>query len=250
MIKQIPNLLTLGNLYCGYLSISYIISGDVRNATILIFIALMLDMLDGRMARILGVANDLGKQLDSLADIVSFGVAPAFLASYTFFYDFGQYGIWIAGLFPLFGCYRLARFNITPTEESMKHFRGIPITFAGGVIAFLVLLENYIHTGLFIILFFGLAVLMVSTIRIPSFKKVKLNYYTVIITLFLLYMFYLIARSGFKSVPEFFYVAIAIYVVFIVARYIKAKTPKFKLKKSRTIKLPRKDKLRKKKAGK
>ncbi len=64
MIKQIPNLLTLGNLYCGYLSISYIISGDVRNATILIFIALMLDMLDGRMARILAVANDLGKQLD------------------------------------------------------------------------------------------------------------------------------------------------------------------------------------------
>ena len=124
----------------------------------------------------------------------------------------------------------------------MKHFRGIPITFAGGIVAFLVLLENYIHVGLFAVLFFGLAVLMVSTIKIPSFKKVKLNYYTVIITLFLLYMFYLIARSGFKSVPEFFYVAIAIYVVFIIARYIKGKTPRFKLKKSRTIKLPRKRK--------
>lgn len=244
MKKQIPNLMTLGNLYCGYLSISYIISGDVRNATILIFIALMLDALDGRMARILGVADDMGKQLDSLADIVSFGVAPAFLASYTYLIDFDPYGLLIAGLFPLFGCYRLARFNITPAEESLKHFKGIPITFAGGLVAFLVLLENWIHVSIFIIIFFGLAILMVSTIKIPSFKKVKLNYYTVIITLFLLYMFYLIAKSGFKSVPEFFYVAIAIYIFFIVARYIKGKTPKFRIKKTRTIRV-RKKKIKK-----
>ena len=245
MKKQIPNLMTLGNLYCGYLSISYIISGDVRNATILIFIALMLDALDGRMARILGVADDMGKQLDSLADIVSFGVAPAFLASYTYLAEFNEYGLLIAGLFPLFGCYRLARFNITPTEESLKHFKGIPITFAGGLVAFLVLLENWIHVSIFIIIFFSLAILMVSTIKIPSFEKVKLNYYTVIITLFLLYMFYLIAKSGFKSVPEFFYVAIAIYIFFIIARYIKGKTPKFRLKKMRTIKV-RKKKINKK----
>lgn len=244
MRKQIPNLLTLGNLYCGYLSISYIISGDVRNATILIFIALMLDALDGRMARILGVANDMGKQLDSLADVVSFGVAPAFLVAYTYFLDFGGYGILLAGLFPLFGCYRLARFNLTPTEESLKHFKGIPITFAGGLVAFLVLFEKWIHVSIFVIIFYGLALLMVSTIKIPSFKKVKLKYYTVIITLFLLYMFYLIAKSGFRSVPEFFYVAIAIYIFFIIARYIKAKSPKFYLKKVRTVRV-RKKKIKK-----
>ena len=75
----------------------------MRNATILIFIAIMLDAVDGRVARILGVSNELGKELDSLADIVSFGVVPALLASYTYFNDFGMYGIVMAGLFPLFG---------------------------------------------------------------------------------------------------------------------------------------------------
>ena len=141
MKKHIPNMLTLGNLLCGFLSIGCIITGDLRNATILIFIALMLDALDGRVARILGVSNEMGKELDSLADIVSFGVAPAFLAVHTYFNGFGQVGLLIAGLFPLFGAYRLARFNITDQAESVKYFKGIPITLAGGIVAFCVLFE-------------------------------------------------------------------------------------------------------------
>lgn len=225
MKKHIPNLFTFGNLFCGFLAIPYIVNGDVKNATLLIFIALMLDAIDGRAARILNVSGDLGKQLDSLADVVSFGVAPALLASYTYFSDMGMTGIVLAALFPLCGAYRLARFNITATEESLNHFKGVPITFAGGLVSFIILFERYIPFWLFVILFFGLAILMVSKIKIPSFKKVTVPKNGVLITLFLFYMFYLFAKNSFDKVPGFFYLSLIIYILFITIRYIRVKRP-------------------------
>ncbi|MBY6037142.1 CDP-diacylglycerol--serine O-phosphatidyltransferase [Fictibacillus nanhaiensis] len=223
MKKHIPNLLTLGNLYCGFLSIAYVMQGDIRNATILIFIAIMLDALDGRAARILGVSNAIGKELDSLADVVSFGVAPAFLVAHTYFAHLDMWGVIVAGLFPLFGAYRLARFNITSSEESMKYFRGIPITLAGGIVAFLILFSKSIPLWIFVLLYYGLALLMVSTKKIPSFKDIPLPRYGTLVTLFLFYMFYLVAKNQFASVPIFFYVALGLYILFIVGRFIKVK---------------------------
>lgn len=223
--RYIPNALTFGNLFCGFLSLGYIINQDIRNATILIFIAMMLDALDGRVARILGVSNDFGKELDSLADVVSFGVAPAFLAIYTYFIDYGMMGLVLAGVFPLFGAYRLARFNLTSTSESSKHFRGVPITFAGGVVTFLVLFHNSIPVPLFAIIYFVLCLLMASTFKIPSAKDIPLPKYSFLITLFLLYMTFLISRS--QNVPIFFYVALGTYILFIVLRFVKEKEIKF-----------------------
>jgi CDP-diacylglycerol---serine O-phosphatidyltransferase len=233
MKKHIPNLFTFGNLFCGFLSIGYIINGDAKNATILIFIAIMLDALDGRVARILGVSNEIGKQLDSLADIVSFGVAPAFLAVHTYFDGFGMYGMMLASIFPLFGSYRLARFNVTNTDESLKYFKGIPITLAGAFVAFLILFSKEISLPIFIIVYYGLAILMVSTIKIPSFKKIKLPKHSVITTLFLGYMFYLLAKSNFRYIPEFFYVALGIYILFIVFRFIKEKEQRFPVRRKK-----------------
>src|SRR5574339_412502 len=106
-------MLTIGNLYCGFLSIGFAASGEYKNAAILIIIGMMLDSMDGRLARMLKVNGALGKELDSLADVVTFGVAPSFLVYYTYFYQFGLLGLAVAGLFPLFGAYRLARFNIS-----------------------------------------------------------------------------------------------------------------------------------------
>lgn len=227
MKRHIPNLLTLGNLYCGFFSIGYIIQGDSKNATILIFIAIMLDALDGRVARILGVTNEMGKELDSLADVVSFGVAPAFLAAHTYFADFNYlFGVFMAGFFPVFGAYRLARFNMTSSEESLKHFTGIPITLAGAIVTFLVLFVKVIPLWIFLLVFYGLALLMVSTIKIPSFKSIKLPKNGVIVTLFLFYMFYLVAKSQFEKVPIFFYAALGIYILFIIIRFIRVKEPK------------------------
>lgn len=239
MKRYIPNTLTFGNLFCGFLSIGYIMNGDSKNATILIFIALMLDALDGRAARILGVSNEIGKELDSLADIVSFGVAPAYLASITYFGDLGMLGIAISGLFPLFGSYRLARFNMTNQDDSLNHFKGIPITLAGGIVTFLLLFETHINMWIFVLIFYGLSFLMVSTIKIPSFKKVGLPKNSVLITLFLFYMFYLVAKTQFEHIPVFFYVALVLYILFIVVRYIKEKEPRFPIRKKRGIKRKR-----------
>ncbi|RFU67705.1 CDP-diacylglycerol--serine O-phosphatidyltransferase [Peribacillus saganii] len=240
MKKHVPNLFTFGNLFCGFLSIPYIIHDDLRNATILIFIAIMLDAVDGRIARILGVSNAIGKELDSLADIVSFGVAPSFLAAQTYFYDLGMTGIIMSGLFPLFGAYRLARFNITSTEDSLKHFKGIPITLAGGIVTFLTLFVGSIPLWVFILLFYGLCFFMVSRVKIPSLKKlgVPLPKYSVLITLFLFYMFYLVSKSRFENVPAFFYVALCIYLLFIILRYFKEKEPKFAIRR-RNFRLPK-----------
>jgi CDP-diacylglycerol---serine O-phosphatidyltransferase len=241
--RYIPNALTFGNLFCGFLSLGYIINQDIRNATILIFIAMMLDALDGRAARILGVSNDFGKELDSLADIVSFGIAPAFLAIYTYFIDYGMAGMVIAGVFPLFGAYRLARFNLTSTNEPSKYFRGIPITFAGGLVAFLVLFYKVIPVPIFAVIYFVLGILMASTFKIPSFKDIPLPKYSFLVTIFLLYMTYLITKS--KNVPIFFYVALGTYILFILLRFVKEKEIKFP---KRRFKLPtRKFRIKKKK---
>ena len=129
----IPNLFTLGNLYSGFLSIGYASLGYYKSVAILVLIGMMLDSLDGRVARLLRVDSQMGKELDSLADVVTFGATPAVLMYYTSFSNYGIIGLYIAGLFPLFGAYRLARFNVTPSSTSMKYFTGVPITAREGL---------------------------------------------------------------------------------------------------------------------
>ncbi len=233
MRKHIPNLFTFGNLFCGFLSLHFSVSGDIRNATILIFIAIMLDAVDGRIARILGVANDFGKQLDSLADIVSFGVAPAYLTVHTYLHGLDVWGIVLTAVFPLFGAYRLARFNLTKTEESLEYFKGIPITMAGGIVTFLILFNQYIHPVVFMVIFYILAVLMVSTIKIPSLKDVKLPKNGILTTIFMLYMLFHLWSNDFTGVSIYFYLALFLYVAFIALRFIKEKEKKPKKPKKK-----------------
>ncbi|WP_042351945.1 CDP-diacylglycerol--serine O-phosphatidyltransferase [Bacillus massiliigorillae] len=242
MKRHIPNLFTFGNLFCGFLSLHFTVNGEIANATILIFIAIMLDAVDGRIARILGVSNDLGKQLDSLADVVSFGVAPAYMVALTYFDDWGVWGVALTALFPLCGAFRLARFNLTKTEESMEYFTGIPITMAGGVVTFFILLNHYINPVVFMILFYVLAYLMVSKIKIPSLKDVKLPKNGIITSIFMIYMFILLWRADFKHVPILFYVSLAVYLAFIILRFIKEKEPNPNKRKKKKRKRPAKKK--------
>lgn len=221
--KSIPNLFTLGNLYCGFLSIGFAAEGQVRNAAILVLIGMMLDSMDGRIARILGVQSQLGKELDSLADIVTFGVAPSYLVYCTQFANEGLIGLAIAGLFPLFGAYRLARFNITPMSTSLKYFTGVPITAAGGLVAFLTLLNDLIPQIFMITVFVALAFLMVSRIKIPSFKDIPIPKYGTIVTLFLGYAIYLVWHAKKEEWPFFIYMAIPLYIIFLLFQFFKSK---------------------------
>jgi CDP-diacylglycerol--serine O-phosphatidyltransferase len=219
----IPNLFTLLNLFFGFLSVMYSAQGDYKNAAILILIGMMLDSMDGRIARMLHVESDLGKELDSLADIVTFGVAPAMMAYYSYFSSFGIAGMAIAGLFPLFGAYRLARFNINAVKSSLHYFTGVPITAGGGLLTLLTLFQGKMPGIIFVIAFFVICFLMVSTIKIPSLKEIPLPKYGIIITLFLGYAIYLVFRKEQHRFPYFIYVAIPLYIAFIGYQMVRNK---------------------------
>ena len=130
--RQIPNLITLGNLLCGVLAIGFAIMNELQTAALLICLGIFLDFFDGLTARLLGVSSPLGKELDSLADIVTSGVAPAFILLNLLnnSYDcFGgepiKYLRYTALLMPLFAAYRLAKFNLD-TRQSHS-FLGLPV---------------------------------------------------------------------------------------------------------------------------
>ncbi|MFD2444255.1 CDP-diacylglycerol--serine O-phosphatidyltransferase [Bacillus sp. CGMCC 1.16607] len=227
LIKSIPNMLTLGNLYCGFLSIGFAANGQFKNAAILVLIGMMLDSMDGRAARMLKVDSTLGKELDSLADVVTFGVAPSFLVYYTYFYQFGLLGLAVAGLFPLFGAYRLARFNISTDKSSLNYFIGVPITAAGGILALLTLFGDKIPNIITTVVFTGLCFLMVSRIRIPSFKEIPLPKYGTIVTLFLGSLLFVIYKKGTHGqFPYLIYIATPLYIAYLLYRFVKGKNKK------------------------
>ncbi|MBP2239608.1 CDP-diacylglycerol--serine O-phosphatidyltransferase [Cytobacillus eiseniae] len=226
LTKAIPNMVTLGNLYCGFLSIGFAASGEFKNAAVLILIGMMLDSMDGRLARMLNADSTLGKELDSLADIVTFGVAPSFLVYYTYFYQFGMLGFAVAGLFPLFGAYRLARFNISSTKSSMNYFVGVPITAAGGILAILTLFGDKIPQIITTVVFTGMCFLMVSKIRIPSLKEIPLPKYGTIVTIFLGCLLYLIYKGTYENFPYLIYIATPIYIAYLAYRFVKGKKVK------------------------
>ncbi|WP_419882148.1 CDP-diacylglycerol--serine O-phosphatidyltransferase [Peribacillus sp. B-H-3] len=221
--RGIPNLFTLFNLFFGFLSIMFSAQGHYKNAAILILIGMMLDSMDGRIARMLNAESELGKELDSLADIVTFGVAPAMMAYYTFFSDFGVAGMAIAGLFPLFGAYRLARFNINAVKSSLHYFTGVPITAGGGLLTLFTLLHGKMPVFILPLAFIVLCILMVSKIKIPSLKEIPLPKYGTIITLFLAYATYMVFEKKPKDFPYFIYVAIPLYIAFISYQLVRKK---------------------------
>jgi len=220
---MIPNMFTLGNLYCGFLSIGFAANGQFNNAAILILIGMMLDSMDGRLARMLKADSQLGKELDSLADIVTFGVAPSFLVYYTYFYQFGLWGLLVAGLFPLFGANRLARFNISTDKSSLNYFIGVPITAAGGIMAILTLFGDLIPNIVTTVVFTALSFLMVSRIRIPSFKEVPLPKYGTIVTIFLGSLLFVIWKGTYSQFPYLIYIATPLYVAYLAYRFVKGK---------------------------
>lgn len=130
--NNLPNALTFINLSLGVTAIFYIILEDFFFAGLLILAATFADRLDGQLARKLGVTSDLGKELDSLSDLISFGLAPAILVWNIAFIQLGYLGMGVTLLFAIAGTYRLAKFNITEFDGI---FTGIPITMCGGLLA-------------------------------------------------------------------------------------------------------------------
>ncbi len=179
----LPSLFTLGNMFCGYACIVYAIGGQFETAAPFIGFAIVLDMLDGRIARMTGTASAFGVELDSLADVISFGIAPAILSFSWGLQPLGRLG-WAAGfLFLTAAAMRLARFNIqSATGGDKRYFVGMPSPAAAAVPAATVYVYPYPWVqydfrealpALAMVLI--PAVLMVSTIRFRSFKNIDMQ---------------------------------------------------------------------------
>lgn len=131
----VPNLFTAINMFCGFLSILSASDGNYNYAAWLIFFAAIFDALDGLVARLTNSSSELGVELDSLSDIVSFGAAPSFLLYKTYFYSFDTWGIIISSLPLIVGGFRLARFNVQLVGFSKSFFLGLPIPTSAMTIA-------------------------------------------------------------------------------------------------------------------
>ena len=202
-IYFLPNLLTAGNLFCGFVALTKIVEANLANGEFLeikkalafILLACIFDLFDGRVARMGGIESPFGREFDSLADLISFGAAPAFLVHRVVLrdvftgpnFDHPEIGWFIASIYLLCGAFRLARFNCLAAQAGSgggKEFLGFPIPSAAGLVASLTLMiiklnENERDLGkwkyfLVIVLLF-LSAMMVSTVKYPTFKSLGLR---------------------------------------------------------------------------
>ena len=171
--RMIPSIFTLANLLFGFLALILVIEQNYTMAAAMILGSVLMDSLDGKVARRLSVSSDFGKELDSLSDLVSFGVAPAILTYQAILQPlqpgFIRYiGLTIAAVFALCGACRLARFNML---NITTHFVGVPITFAGGFLALLMLFRNILPWYFYLVMMAFLAFMMVSKFKVAKLGK-------------------------------------------------------------------------------
>lgn len=189
-VYLLPSILTLGNLFCGFYALIAVYNDEYVAAAIAILLAEVFDYLDGGVARMTGATSELGIQLDSLADLVSFGVAPGLLAYVYALKPFGWVGGLTAFAYAACGAFRLARFNIQTHVLDKRYFVGLPIPAAAAVVAtFILFMKESSAVVVFgrelvpaqataagvLLGMYGLGFLMVSRIRYRSLKGLEMR---------------------------------------------------------------------------
>jgi CDP-diacylglycerol--serine O-phosphatidyltransferase len=165
----IPNAVTAANIAVGFLAMLAAADGRFDLSVYLLFVCVMLDMADGRLARALKVTSKFGQEMDSLSDTVSFCVAPAFLVQRAVLQPLEGVGVAVAMLYILAGVYRLARFNLTSDEHTKaRKTLGAPTPIAAGYIMALVLMRDLVPVPAAVALVLIMAMLMVSRIQLPE----------------------------------------------------------------------------------
>ena len=179
-IHLLPSMFTVGNLFCGYACIVHAMREDYATAAVFIGVATVLDVLDGRIARLAGATSEFGGEFDSLADVISFGVAPAVLVFAWGLEPLGRLGWAVGFLYVTATALRLARFNVQPNSSDKRYFAGMPSPAAGGVLAATVFawpeglgIAHAPFAALPVVL--APALLMVSRIRFRSFGALILQ---------------------------------------------------------------------------
>lgn len=174
----VPNAVTVGNMFCGYLAIMYAATERFEKAVIAVLVAILLDGLDGRVARRLNATSKFGIEFDSFSDLVSFGVAPAVMMYHWAFHSRAyEFGVAITFFYALCAASRLARFNIS--AENLKSFTGMPTPAAAAFVVAVIQTapeaqSSFVMTMLGTVVMGMIGYLMVSTIEFFSIKQVRL----------------------------------------------------------------------------
>ncbi|MCW5588387.1 MAG: CDP-diacylglycerol--serine O-phosphatidyltransferase [Legionellales bacterium] len=175
-IYLLPNLLTTCGLFGGFYAIVAAMNGLFNIAAIAVFVAMIADGMDGRVARLTNTQSAFGAQYDSLSDLVAFGIAPALVVYSWSLVSLGKIGWLIAFCFAVAGALRLARFNVT-SSSSKRYFQGLPIPSAAAIVTSLVWMGHHFHIAgksislLVALITIVVAMLMVSNVRFHSFKE-------------------------------------------------------------------------------
>ena len=177
-VYLLPSIFTVGNIFAGFYAVIATLQGNYGHAAVAIGIAVVLDGLDGRIARLAGATSEFGVQLESLAVVISIGIAPAMLIYAWGFAGLGNFARLAAFVYLICGAMRLARFNIQ--VQNLKHFAGMPIPAGAGVIAATVHLLKTPPTEplakiALVAMTYVVGLLMISTIRYPSVKQLPLT---------------------------------------------------------------------------
>ncbi len=172
----LPNAFTAMNMACGFTSMILSTRGELYYAAIILILGAIFDSVDGRVARLTGTSSSFGEQFDSMSDMVSFGVAPAFLIFHKYLHQYGRLGGVISFVFLLCAALRLARFNANLSKFRSDFFQGLPSPGAAlGIIGLILLadrfpiIDEYSYLALFYTAFYG--ILMITTIPFHSFKN-------------------------------------------------------------------------------
>ena len=214
-----PGTFTMGNAVCGFLALLSAYEGEVTTACWLVILAGFLDGLDGKVARLSGTASRFGVELDSLADFLSFGVAPAFIVYTLKLHSMGKWGWMIGIVYIMASAYRLARYNLLAQTDEKKEFMGLPVPAAALALVTYVIFSYYLWDGLeyaqylvtMIILFSALMVSQVEYDSMPDKFNTRRNRVKLI--------FILIAAGFAVVLPRLFlFPIVAVYVIISCVR--------------------------------
>lgn len=215
--RALPSCFTVGNLFLGIMSIILAFQQQWQYAAIMVIIGMLLDGLDGRVARMLNTQSEFGKELDSLSDVISFGVAPAMIMYVSVLKNAGPEGWFLTAIFPICGALRLARFNVNPGESG--YFIGLPITAAGGILATMALYNEYVENQYILMLaMLFLSYLMVSQIKYPAFKKMKISKVTYVAAILFIIAMAVAAIFYPQELPKVLFIPLVLYALYGVKK--------------------------------
>jgi CDP-diacylglycerol---serine O-phosphatidyltransferase len=231
--KFIPSLFTILNAFCGFMSVISSSHSEYEQAVLFIGYAAVFDVLDGLVARILHSSSDFGVELDSLSDVISFGLAPSFLLYNSFFKDYNSIGVLVSSMVMAFSAIRLARFNISLTGYTKDVFYGIPTPMSALILcSYFVFFHDKIFSHnvsevLIFVLTISVSLLMVSKFRFPimpsfnvkAIKSNPLNFIVLTVGIIII-----LATKGVALFPlSILYVLLGIITTFIPQKTKRAK---------------------------